>query len=143
MALTRKKLSAHRPRKTRMIHVPAWSDGGDDEVCIAVLTGRDMAELMALTAQEQSFSAEYVLEFTARAVVDAETHERIFAGPEGVAALAALPGDGLQAVFNAAATFNRMGDDQAKEMAKNSKGTAGGASGSGSPSTPASLTRAS
>ncbi len=134
MALTLAQLRQTQERNTKIINVPAWAVDGDDEVCIAELSGTDQAELLALSAKTREMSGEYILALVARVIVDPETGERVFTD-EHTEALAAKPGEGLRVVFDEAVQFNRLGPGDIEDLAKNSEGTAGDDSPTGSPST--------
>ena len=139
MPLTMEQLRQAPPRKTKSIHVPAWRQDGEDEVCIAVLTAGDMAQLLAIQGPDNWSNGTYILALVARAIVDPETLERIFTD-DHIETLKALPGAGLRTVFDAATELNYMAPEQTKELAKNSDTTVGDGSSSGSPSTPGSST---
>lgn len=138
MALSSTQLLQPRARITKTIDVPSWSVDGDGQVCIAVLAAADVADLMALRSRSvsETIDAEYILAYCARALVDPETHARVFVTDEQLGQLKAMPG-GITKVFNEACDLNYDSKDAAEGLVKNSEETAGDDSGSGSRSTAA------
>ena len=86
----------------------------------------------------ETIDAEYILAYCARALVDPETHARVFVTDEQLGQLKAMPG-GITKVFNEACDLNYDSKDAAEGLVKNSEETAGDDSGSGSRSTAASV----
>lgn len=136
MALKAKQLLQADELQTQVIDVPEWARDGDCQVMVramdALAMSRYTARIQAAAEGEKDkdtaariMSERMTLIYVAASIVDPETGEAVFDGPETLEVLAKKNGKGLQRVFNAAAALNHdAGTEAAEDFEKNLSATA-------------------
>lgn len=119
------------------VAVPEW--GG--KVLVKSLSGAERDKVEATIVNPNGRKTTWNLQnirakFVAWAVVDPETHQRLF-NDDDVIALGRKSAAALQRVYNVVQRLSGLSDDDLEEMIKNSGNGQSGGSGSGSPDTSA------
>ncbi len=121
MHLTKEQILAATSRQYAEVDVPEL--GGT--VTLQALTGAEMDDFRASCIVEKKDGTternlkNYSARFLIRAIVDAQTKERMF-GSENITMLGKLPHAALTRLYDAAQKLNGLRDEDQEELVKNS-----------------------